>query len=82
MLLALPAFEDLVNAGPRRFTAGEFNARKACRVVLTMLPLFPLFRRDRGVKKRRKDLGVTVGGFRGLRPLPASDATEGGEDGI
>lgn len=28
-LLALPAFNVLVNAGPRRFTAGEFSVRKA-----------------------------------------------------
>lgn len=78
---ALPAFEVLVNAGPKRFTAGGFSVPKACRFVFTLLPLFPLLSKERGVKKRRKDRGVTVGGFRGLRPPPASDATDGGEDG-
>jgi hypothetical protein len=34
------------------------------------------------VKNRRKDRGVTVGGFLCRRPPPASDAIEGGEDGI
>lgn len=71
-----------MKAGPKRFTAGESSALKAWRFVFTLLALLPLFNRDRGVKKRRNDLGVTVGGFLGLRPPPASDATEGGEDGI
>lgn len=79
---ALPALEVLVNAGPKRFTAGEFSVLKACRFVLTLLALLPLFNRERGVKNRRNDRGVTVGGFFGRRPPPASDATEGGEEGI
>lgn len=76
------ALDVLVNAGPRRFTAGEFSARKACRFVLTLLPLFPLSRRERGVKNRLKDRGVTVGGFLCRRPLPVSDAIDGGEEGM
>lgn len=80
-LLALPALDVLVKAGPKRFTAGEFKALKAWRFVFTLLALLPLFSRERGVKKRLKDRGVTVGGFLGLRPPPASDATEGGEEG-
>lgn len=77
----LVVFEDLVKAGPRRLTAGELRALKACRFVFTPLAL-PLFSKDRGVKKRRKDRGVTVGGFRCRRPPAVSDATEGGEEGI
>jgi hypothetical protein len=77
-----PALDDLVKAGPRRFTAGEVSARRAWRLVFTLLALLPLFSRDRGVKKRRKDRGVTVGGFLCRRPPPDSDATEGGEEGI
>lgn len=82
VLRALPGFDDLVKAGPRRLTAGEFSARRAWRLVFTLLALLPLFNRDRGVKKRRKDRGVTVGGLFCRRPPPASDTTDGGEEGI
>lgn len=80
-LQPLPAF-DLVNAGPRRLTAGEFKALKAWRLVFTLLALFPLLSIERGVKNRLKDRGVTGGGFLVLRRVPASDAIEGGDDGI
>lgn len=71
-----------MKAGPSRLTAGELRALNAWRFDLIGLPLFPLFNKDRGVKNRRNDRGVTVGGFLCRRPPAASDATEGGEDGI
>lgn len=74
-------FDILVNAGPRRFRAGERISFKACRLVLTLPALFAALSAERGVKNLLKDRGVTGGGFLGLRRAPSSDTTEGGEDG-
>lgn len=77
----LSVFDALVNAGPRRFRAGELSTFKACRLVLTLPALFAALRAERGVKNLLKERGVTGGGFFGLRRAPSSDTIEGGEDG-
>lgn len=80
--LLIAAFNVLVKAGPRRLTAGELSAMRAWRLVLTPFPRLPLSCNERGVKNLLKDRGVTGGGFLGLRRNPASEAIEGGEEGI
>jgi hypothetical protein len=60
-------------------TAGEVRARRACRLVVGVMELSPVGSRDRGVKNRRNDRGVTVGGFLALRR--PSEAIEGGDEG-
>jgi hypothetical protein len=74
----LPALEVLEKAGPRRFTAGDVRARKACRLVEGVVEVSALGSKERGVKNRRNDRGVTVGGFLGLR---VSEAIDGGDEG-
>lgn len=74
-------FGVLVKAGPRRFTAGELRFFNAWRLVLT-LPEPPELSIERGVKNFLNDRGVTVGGLFGLRRRPASDAIDGGEEGM
>ena len=74
----MPALEVRENVGPRRLTAGEVRARKACRLVVGVAELLAVGSRERGVKNRRNDRGVTDGGFWALRP---SDAIDGGEEG-
>lgn len=76
----MPALEVLENAGPRRLTAGDVRALRACRLVVGVVKLSPVGSRDRGVKNRRNDLGVTVGGFLVLR-RPASEEMDGGDEG-
>lgn len=76
-LLVLPALV-LEKAGPRRFTAGDVNARKAWRLVEGVIEVSPVGSKERGVKNRRNDRGVTVGGFLGLR---VSEAIDGGDEG-
>ena len=80
-LLVLPALEVLENAGPRRLTAGEVSARKAWRLVDGVVELSAVGRRERGVKNRRNDRGVTVGGFLALRRPPVSEEMDGGDEG-
>lgn len=77
-----PSIDALVNAGPRRFRVGELISPNACRFVLTLLVLFAALRADRGVKNLLNERGVTGGGLLGLRRVPASETTDGGEDGI
>lgn len=77
--LLVPALEVRENAGPNRLTAGEVRARRACRLVVGVMELSPVGSRDRGVKNRRNDRGVTVGGFLALRR--PSEAIEGGDEG-
>jgi hypothetical protein len=75
----VPALEVCENVGPRRLTAGEVRARKACRLVIRVAELSAVGSRERGLKNRRPDRGVTDGGFRALRPL---DAMDGGEKAV
>lgn len=77
-LLVLPALEVLEKAGPRRFTAGDDSARNAWRLVEGVIEVSPTGNKERGVKNRRNDRGVTVGGFLGLR---VSEAIDGGDEG-
>lgn len=74
----LPALEVLEKAGPRRFTAGDVSARKAWRLVDGVIEVSPVGNKERGVKNRRNDRGVTVGGFLVLR---VSEAIDGGDEG-
>ena len=74
----LPALEVLEKAGPRRFTAGDVSARKAWRLVEGVIEVSPVGNKERGVKNRRNDRGVTVGGFLVLR---VSEAIDGGDEG-
>jgi hypothetical protein len=71
-----------VKAGPSLFNVVELSSCKACRFVLTLPKLFALLRADRGVKNLLNERGVTGGGFFSLRRVPASDTTDGGEEGI
>ena len=71
---------DRVKAGPSLFRVGEANSLNACRFVRTEPALLTL-NADRGVKKRRKERGVTGGGLLGLCRVPASETTDGGEEG-
>lgn len=74
-------FGDLVNAGPRRLTAGELRLLNAWRLDFTLPALEPLPSIERGVKNLLNERGVTVGGFLCLRRTPASEAMDGGEEG-
>lgn len=74
-------FGVLVNAGPRRLTAGELRLLSAWRLVLTPPKLDPALSIERGVKNVLSLRGVTVGGLFGLRRTPASEAMDGGEEG-
>lgn len=78
-LLVLPALEVLEKAGPRRFTAGDVRALRAWRLVVGVVELSVVGSKDRGVKNRRNDRGVTVGGLLALRR--PSEAIDGGEEG-
>jgi hypothetical protein len=59
-----------------RLRAGEVRSRNTCRAAEAPREEA---RKDRGVKKRRKVLGVTEGGFFDLAPTTGSDVEAGDE---